>query len=163
MTLMKGAGPLVLKLERTGTFGVGICYDNAFPEHFMRATKDGAEWHLILSNEAWYKGGAELDQMVAMSVIDAIVCGRAILRCTNSGITCLIGPCGNIEKVLKVGGKDRGVKGYLRTVIPIEKKETFMVSISTWFTFFMWIAVFLLSFICFVWPTRIFEGRISRK
>ncbi len=161
-TLQAGRGPLTLNLPATGRFGLAICYDNAFPDHFARATREGALWHLVLSNEAWYENGAELDQMLAMTVFRAVECRRAVVRCTNSGITCLVGPDGNLGPVLKKKGRDRGFRGILRVRVPLISGTTWTASVSGWPGLGLLIFAFLLAFFLPPWPGGLPGGRMAR-
>jgi apolipoprotein N-acyltransferase len=45
-------------------FGALHCFDNAFPGPARDQVARGARFLCVLSNEAWYHGGAELDQLV---------------------------------------------------------------------------------------------------
>ena len=161
-TLQAGRGDLTLELPGTGRFGLAICYDNAFPDHFARATREGAQWHLVLSNEAWYENGAELDQMLAMTVFRALECRRAVARCTNSGITCLVGPDGRIGPVLVKKGRDRGFRGILRVHVPLTSGTTWTATVSGWPGLGALIFAFLLAFFLPPWPRVDPGGRMAR-
>ena len=141
--LAPGGGPRTVLRPRTGRFGVAICYDNAFQDFFAAAVREGAGWHLVISNEAWYGEGAELDQMVAMTALYAAATRRSILRCTNSGISCLVSPRGKIGPVLRREGRDREVAGTLAVRVPLARGETPLSRISGW----PGLAVLLVSFL----------------
>ncbi|MEI6129937.1 MAG: apolipoprotein N-acyltransferase [Planctomycetota bacterium] len=66
-------------------FSALICYDNAFPSTVAAEVAQGAEFLVVLSNEAWYRFGAELDQLAAITVLRAVATGTAIVRCTTDG------------------------------------------------------------------------------
>ncbi len=68
-------------------FAAMICYDNAFPDVCRDYADMGARFFVVLSNECWYEGGNELDQMVAMTVCRALETGRPVIRCTVNGVT----------------------------------------------------------------------------
>ncbi len=161
-TLQAGEGPLTMELPGTGRFGAAICYDNAFPDHFARATREGALWHLVLSNEAWYENGAELDQMLAMTVFRALECNRSVVRCTNSGITCLVDPGGRIGPVLRKKGRDRGFRGILRVRVPLCSVTTWTATVSGWPGLGLLIFAFLLAFFPLAWPGGFSGGRMAR-
>ncbi len=160
--LQVGRGPLTLDLPGWGPFGLAVCYDNAFADHFARATREGALWHLVLSNEAWYENGAELDQMLAMTVFRALECRRAVVRCTNSGITCLVGPDGKIGPLLLKNGRDRGFRGILRVRVPLSSGTTWTASVSGWPGLGALIFAFLLAFFLPPWPGADPGGRMAR-
>jgi apolipoprotein N-acyltransferase len=105
---------------RTWRFSVAVCFDNAFDAPFTRPLRAGAvDFHLVASNEAWFRSSLELDQMIAFSRLEAIATGRAVVRCTNSGVTSLLLPDGSEQARLVVQGSDREVPGTLEVVVPI--------------------------------------------
>lgn len=68
-------------------FGALLCYDNAFAGPAAAQVAMGARWLCVLSNEAWYEGGGELAQLMAMTVMRALEVGAPIVRCTQDGWT----------------------------------------------------------------------------
>ncbi|RMH04152.1 MAG: apolipoprotein N-acyltransferase [Planctomycetota bacterium] len=99
--------------------GTAICWENVFPAVFRHQADEGAAAFLVLSNEAWFGPGAEMDQMVAASRLRAAETGRAVLRATNTGPTVLVGPGGG-----PVTGIPRGRPGWFRTDLPLVPAET---------------------------------------
>ena len=76
-------------------FGASARFDNAYDGPFTEPLEDGPlDFHLVASNEAWFKGDQENDQMMAFSHLAAIATGRSIVRATNSGVTAVVGPDG---------------------------------------------------------------------
>jgi apolipoprotein N-acyltransferase len=105
---------------RTFRFGVAVCFDNAFDDVFTRPVREAdADFHLVVSNEAWFRKSQETDQMVAFSRLAAIATGRSVVRATNSGISVVLAPDGSEVERLTVGGEDREVRGTLRATVPI--------------------------------------------
>ncbi len=114
----------VLELEtRSGKswrFGASVCFDNAFLEPYIEPLlREGIDFHLVASNEAWYHESCELDQMVAFSRLIALSTARSVVRATNSGVTLVIGPDGSETARLETGGRDRSVPGTLHCTIPV--------------------------------------------
>jgi apolipoprotein N-acyltransferase len=100
--------------------GLSICFDNAYADPYAGPLRRGpVDFHLVVSNEAWYERTQELDQMVAFSKILAIATGRSMARVANSGVTLLLGPDGRELERLRVGGADRMVRGYLFADVPV--------------------------------------------
>lgn len=77
-------------------FAALLCYDNAFPSTFAQAARDGARFVAVLSNEAWYRGGAELDQLAAITVVRALAAQLPVVRCTSDGHTMAVDRDGRI-------------------------------------------------------------------
>ncbi len=109
-------GPLEVPAAGGGApwaLGSAICWENVFPAVFREQALGGAEAFVVLSNEAWYGLGAEMDQMVAATRFRAAESGRAVLRVTNTGVTILVDPSGRPGP-----GLERGVAGALGVDLP---------------------------------------------
>jgi apolipoprotein N-acyltransferase len=76
-----------LRTARGAPFGALLCYDNAFLGPAAAQVEQGASFLVVLSNEAWYRGGGELQQLVAMTVVRACENAAPIVRCTMDGWT----------------------------------------------------------------------------
>ena len=83
-------------------FGALLCYDNAFPDAAAAQVAAGAQFLCVLSNEAWYRGGAELQQLVAMTVMRAVETATPVVRCTQDGWSIAIGADGRVQAELPV-------------------------------------------------------------
>jgi apolipoprotein N-acyltransferase len=122
--LKRGEETSVLELEtRAGErfrFTAAICFDNAFPGAFVEPLRRGpVDFHLVVSNEAWYRRSFEFDQMVAFSRLIAISTGRAVVRATNSGVSLVLSADGREVQRLVVAGEDRAVRGSLAVQVPV--------------------------------------------
>ena len=107
-------------------FGVAVCYDNAFDDPFREPLRrgGGADFHLVVSNEGWYRDGIELDYMVAFSRLHAIASGRTVVRATNSGVSIAIDPTGaTLAELVAADGRRKGVAGTLSVVVPVPVPE----------------------------------------
>ena len=98
-------------------FAAMLCFDNAFPEPFAAQAQAGAQFFCVLSNEAWYQGGNELDQLEACTVLRALETGRPILRVTMDGVTCLVASDGSVTARASHEGRDRRVAATLSGVL----------------------------------------------
>lgn len=100
-------------------FAAMICYDNAFPGPAAAAVANGAWLLCVLSNEAWYRGGGELTQLLAMTVCRAVELGVPIVRCTTDGWTAVVGADGRVVAELPPRtGADPGAQ-ILRSSVPV--------------------------------------------
>jgi apolipoprotein N-acyltransferase len=110
---------------RTYHLGVSICFDNAFDDPFTVPLRRGElDFHLVVSNEAWFELSQEADQMVAFSRLEAIATDRAVVRATNSGVSLALGPRG--EELARLVGtrgasppRDRESAGTLSIQVPV--------------------------------------------
>lgn len=129
--------PDVTKLLYTkdGTdFAAMICYDNAFPDACREYAKMGARLFVVLSNECWYLGGAELDQMVAMTVCRALETGRPVIRCTVNGATVGVNAKGQVMGRLAGPAMERGPARLLELAVsPAAAEGMPMAWLHRWF------------------------------
>ncbi|MCB9890555.1 MAG: apolipoprotein N-acyltransferase [Planctomycetes bacterium] len=88
------------RLDDGRALGVAICYENCFGTFFAREALAGASFFAVPSFESWYRQGAELDQMLAMTVLRAIETGRPVVRATSDGISCAVRPNGEVALAL---------------------------------------------------------------
>ncbi|MEW6745133.1 MAG: apolipoprotein N-acyltransferase [Planctomycetota bacterium] len=124
--------PLVLdSAQGPVPLGVSICYENIYASHARCLVRRGARLLVNLSNEAWFRDSAEMDQMHAMSVFRAVETRRSLLRCTNSGITALYDPAGRSQRLV-VNGRDREVGGVLRGRPHLCSESSFYVASGDW-------------------------------
>ncbi|MEO0480454.1 MAG: apolipoprotein N-acyltransferase [Planctomycetota bacterium] len=90
----------VLRTASGVPFSAFLCFDNAFDDVSRRAVRDGAAFCAVASNEAWYRQGGELQQMIAMTVCRAIETGLPWIRSTVDGLGVLVEPNGEIRAEL---------------------------------------------------------------
>ncbi len=102
-------------------FGVAICFDNAFDDAFTGPVKrSDVDFHLVVSNEAWFVRTQETEQMLAFSRLAAISSGRSVVRATQSGTSIVFGPDGReVARLVDAEGEDEMVRGTLYTTVPV--------------------------------------------
>ena len=106
-------------------FGVTICWESIFPELFRQFVKNGANFMVNITNEAWFEETAAPYHFMPMNVFRAVENRVSIARAANTGISGFIDPHGRIIGKVKVGSKDIFVEGYLTMGIPVSKTRTF--------------------------------------
>ena len=88
--LLKGAGvPL----------GISICFEDAFARDVIKDLP-AAKLLVNVSNDAWFEDSIEPHQHHAIARMRALEAGRYMIRSTNTGITALIGPHGQVIEQL---------------------------------------------------------------
>jgi len=75
---------------------VNICYEDAFGEELIRQLPE-ATLLANVSNVAWFGDSLAPEQHLDMSRMRAIETGRFMLRATNTGVTAIIDPRGNVS------------------------------------------------------------------
>lgn len=73
-----------------------ICYEALVPSHVLAGVRGGARAIVNLTNDSWFMSDAEKRMHLAASVLRSIEARRAQLRATNTGISALILPDGEV-------------------------------------------------------------------
>lgn len=77
-------------------FGSLICFEDVFYDVAREFAKKGAHVLVNYTNDAWYGQSSALYQHLVYSQFRALENRRTLLRATNTGITAMIGPSGDI-------------------------------------------------------------------
>jgi apolipoprotein N-acyltransferase len=143
--------PLTLGGGRTVHAGPLVCYEDVFSYLARDQVRAGADFLVVVTNDAWYgKGGGAL-QHAAHSVLRAIETRRPVVRCGNDGWSGFIDQDGDAFPLEKNGRTiERGwiltahgttyFQGagalYLYTNPQFDGVETFYVRYGDWFVGF---------------------------
>jgi len=76
--------------------GISICYEDAFGEEVIQALPEAA-FLVNTSNDAWFGDSLAPHQHLEIARMRALESGRYLLRATNTGISAIIGPKGDIQ------------------------------------------------------------------
>lgn len=96
------------------------CFDNAFVDVYLDpVAREPVDFHVVVSNEAWFRKSQEYDQMLAFSRCSAVASGRSLVRATNGGVSTAFDPTGHEIARLRVDGEDRMVRGTLLVEVPV--------------------------------------------
>lgn len=130
-------------------FGVLICWESLFPDLTREFVKEGAQFLVNMSNEAWFGETAAPYQFLSMNVFRAVENRVAIARCANTGISCFISPHGEIIGRVMKGNRDIFVEGYLTAEIPLAQGITFFSTYGDVFAMANLFATTIFSFLAF--------------
>ena len=81
-------------------FGSIICYESIFSDEAAARVSLGANVLIVVTNDAWYDQSPAAWQHLQASQVRAIETGRYVLRATNTGVTAIISPDGNIQATM---------------------------------------------------------------
>lgn len=123
--------PLPAKPDRRAReikLGPVICYESLIPAHAIAAVDAGAQVLMNLTNDSWFLSDAEKELHLAMAAVRSVETRRAQLRATNTGISALILPTGEI---VQRGPID--APAALRYQVPVlEAPPTLVRRLGTW-------------------------------
>jgi apolipoprotein N-acyltransferase len=114
-----GKGIVTLSLPQ-GKFGVLICFEIIFPDLCRRFVKEGADFLVTTTNDAWFGRTSAPYQHLSMATFRAIENRVFVARAANTGISAIIDPKG---KVVKQG--DIFTEEAMSGTIRIMKNKTF--------------------------------------
>ena len=124
-----------------GRFGATICYEAIFPDQVRRYVKEGAEFLVNITNDAWFGRSAAPAQHLAMAALRAAENRRYLVRAANTGISAIVDPSGRI-----LYASDIFVPTVIAGQIRIERTQTFYTrhgDLFAWVCVIFIIAVFM--------------------
>jgi apolipoprotein N-acyltransferase len=92
-TFFPGEEGKVLTLDGQG-LGVLICYESIFPVLARKAVNQGAQYLVVITNDAWFGRSSAPRQHYDHAVLRAVEHRRSVIRAANTGISGLIRPDG---------------------------------------------------------------------
>jgi apolipoprotein N-acyltransferase len=128
----RGPGPQTLALQlregRALTVAPLICYESIFPGYVAEEARRGAELIVTLSNDSWFSGTPAPKLHLMHAAFRSIETRLPQVRVTNSGISALISPTG--EVLTKVPDGDRASVAVTVPLAP--RQSTLMVAWGDW-------------------------------
>ena len=91
-----GEEMLVFKFPR-GTFGTLICFEVIFPELCRKFVRNGADFMVTITNDAWFGRTSAPNQHLAQATFRSIENRIWLVRAANTGISAFVDPWGRIN------------------------------------------------------------------
>ena len=102
-----------------GKFGTLICFEDIFPGQVRQFVREGADFLVNITNDAWFGRTSAPYQHAQASVFRAIENRRYVVRSANTGLSCFINPRGEIKKM------DIFTTGHKTETIRLNSKRSF--------------------------------------
>jgi apolipoprotein N-acyltransferase len=96
-------GPGAVYQVPIGRFGILICYESAFEDLSRRYRREGADFVVNITNDAWFGNSAAPYQHAAHLVMRAIENRVGIARAANTGISEFVDPLGRVSHRTRLG------------------------------------------------------------
>jgi apolipoprotein N-acyltransferase len=98
-----GRGTEATVMQTAGNrVGVSICYEMIFPDLIRQAVKNGANFLVNITNDAWFGQSAASYQHRSMGALRAVENRISIVRAANTGISGTIDATGNLRNETKL-------------------------------------------------------------
>ena len=100
-----------IRYPLSAKFGALICFEDTLPELPRDFSREGADFLVNITNDAWFKETASPYQHLAASVFRAVENRLPLARSANTGVSCFIDSRGRVISRLIQNGKDIFVSG----------------------------------------------------
>lgn len=115
-----GDGPKIFRLERPPVdLAPLICFEDTVGYLARGAANRGAQFFVNLTNDGWFKRSAGSRQHAAHAVFRCVENARPMVRCANTGVTCVIDGSGRVLQTLASPEGDTFAPGVLAAEIAV--------------------------------------------
>lgn len=132
-----GPGPVVFRLEKPPvSLAPLICFEDTLAYLARDAATKGAQCFVNLTNDGWFKRSAASRQHVANAVFRCAENRRPMIRCANTGLTCVIDQFGRVQQSLQNAEGDSFASGVMleEVQVPEHPSLTFYARHGDWFS-----------------------------
>ncbi len=121
-----------------------ICYESVYGQFVTRFIENGANFIVVITNDAWWGNTPGYKQHLMHSQLRAIENRRSVVRSANTGVSCFINPKGEIISEIKPW-----IEGVLVERVPENTELTFYAKNGDCIGVFAVISVLFLSILAF--------------
>ncbi|MCE1164862.1 MAG: apolipoprotein N-acyltransferase [Bacteroidetes bacterium] len=86
----------VFSIGDKAKFSTAICFESIYPAFFSSFVKKGAQFCVVITNDGWWGKLFGTYQHNSYAILRAVENRRWIVRCANTGVSCVIDPYGNM-------------------------------------------------------------------
>jgi apolipoprotein N-acyltransferase len=98
------------RTNEVSKFSTLICFESVFSDYVREASKNGAEFLIIITNDGWFGDSFGPIQHERFAVLRAIENRKWIIRAAQTGISCFIDPLGNIYDEIPINSEGISAK-----------------------------------------------------
>ena len=103
---------------RPAAFSAVICFEDAFPYLARDLVRNGAQFLVNQTNDAWFDGTCGAVQHMSHCVLRCVENRVPVVRAANTGVTCVIDSVGRAD-ILQDGGRVTGFAGFKLSTMKI--------------------------------------------
>ncbi|MFC1590534.1 apolipoprotein N-acyltransferase [Candidatus Omnitrophota bacterium] len=121
----RSSGTKIIRKKKTVKFSCLICFEDIFPALARQFKKDGAQFLVNITNDAWFKRSSAPYQHAQASVFRAVENRSSVVRAANTGLSCFIDQRGGITGRVADGKRDLFVDGFKTADIMLADTDSF--------------------------------------
>jgi apolipoprotein N-acyltransferase len=125
--------------------GVSICYEIIFPDLVRQPVKNGAEYLVNITNDAWFGKSAASYQHFSMAALRAVENRTPIVRAANTGISGFVDATGQIRNTTDLFKRELIVN----EITPNRGQRTFYSEFGDIFSYFCLALTVIISFVAY--------------
>ena len=125
--------------------GVSICYEIIFPDLVRQPVKNGAEYLVNITNDAWFGKSAASYQHISMAALRAVENRTPIVRAANTGISGFIDATGQIRNTTQLFKRELVVD----EITPNKGPRTFYSKFGDIFSYLCLALVAIITFLAY--------------
>ncbi|MBU3665135.1 MAG: apolipoprotein N-acyltransferase [Chthoniobacterales bacterium] len=132
-----GAGPVIFRLQKPAVaLAPLICFEDTVAHLAGEAAMLGARCFVNVTNDGWFKRTAASRQHLANAVFRCAENRRPMIRCANTGVTCVIDRFGRVQQTLQTPEGDSFAEGVMlaEVQVPEDPALTFYARHGDWFS-----------------------------
>jgi apolipoprotein N-acyltransferase len=134
-------------------FSTLICFEDLFPRLSRHFVMRGAEFLVVITNDAWYKKTAAAHQHFQASIFRALENNRYVVRSANTGVSGFISPRGEVLNTVKdKDGNEIFVIGGVSRPLKVSTKRTLYTRYG-----------FIFPYVCVLFIGVVFYGQDRKK
>ncbi len=134
-----------------------VCFEVAFHEPARQMVQNGADIHLVVTNDAWFGYSNQPFQHLNLAILRAIETRRSVIFCANSGFSAFIDHRGKIT-----GRTELFERHVTSQVIPLNRSESWYLRLGNWMIYICLIG--MLSWIGgMVYKMKVFNMKLLKN
>jgi len=123
-------------------FSTLVCFEDIFPDLCRRFVKNGAEFLVNMTNDAWFGNTRAPYQHAQGSIFRAVENRVPVIRAANTGVSCIIDKKGRVIATVRDKKKETFISGYTVAVIVPGYYKTIYTKFGDVFSWIMIIFAF---------------------
>ncbi|MFC1517261.1 apolipoprotein N-acyltransferase [Candidatus Margulisiibacteriota bacterium] len=131
-----------------------ICFESILPRLLRTPVQRGGQLIVVLTNDAWFKRTAGLEEHLSMSVLRAVENRRYLIQVANTGYSALVDPFGRI-----IRRSDIEKQQWITEEVFFNDKQTVYTRFGDVLVYLSWIFIFTLSYQWVVYKKSYYKKR----